>query len=97
MSRLNACLCPPQKEPLKLLVFESCDHECSVTCNATGYKTPDSDIDSYSLLCNVAGRTVQRSAEQLGDVNPGTFQIAEQRHRADQLPVGEKVPALSQF
>jgi hypothetical protein len=41
MSRLNACLCPPQKEPLKTLVFESCDHGCSVTCNATGYKTPN--------------------------------------------------------
>jgi hypothetical protein len=41
MSWLNACLCPPQKEPLKTLVFESCYHECSVTCNATGYKTPN--------------------------------------------------------
>jgi hypothetical protein len=41
MSRLNAGLGPPQKEPLKTLVFESYDHGCSVTCNATGYKTPN--------------------------------------------------------
>jgi hypothetical protein len=49
MSRLNACLCPPQKEPLKTLVFESCYHGCSVTCNATGYKTPNFVFDDSPL------------------------------------------------
>src|SRR5262245_21685764 len=38
MSRLNACLCPLQEEPLKALVSESRNHGWSVTCNAAGYK-----------------------------------------------------------
>jgi hypothetical protein len=41
MSRLNAGLCPPQKESLKTLVFEARNHGDSVTCNAAGYKTPN--------------------------------------------------------
>src|SRR5689334_20213927 len=44
MSRLNTCLCPPQKEPLQALVFESCYRGCSVTCNAAGYKTPNAAL-----------------------------------------------------
>jgi hypothetical protein len=53
MSRLNARLCPPQKEPLKPFVFESRDHGGSVTCNATGYKMPNGQASAARGLLRV--------------------------------------------
>src|SRR5688500_11846998 len=55
------------------------------------------DIYRHGLLRKLVGRAFQRREEQLGNVSPGALQVAEQRHRAKQSPIGEKVLALSQF